>query len=74
MEKLELLVDSHLQDLHKSLAQDNVPNEETRHLIAAYARAAYAKGVTDSFADREGMLREFLENGYDLTKGSPLAP
>jgi hypothetical protein len=69
-EKLEMMVDSYLQDIHYDLSQiemrQYLRDDETgfRLLMAAFMRAAFAIGMVSGVKDPEGCKEQFRDLGY----------
>jgi len=69
-EKLELMVDSYLQDVHYDLSQIDmkfyVREDESgfRSLMAAFMRASFAIGITTGCKDPENIKEQFRGLGY----------
>jgi len=69
-EKLEMMVDSYLQDIIYDLGQiemrQYLRDDETgfRLLMTAFMRAAFAIGVVNGVKEPEGMKEQFRDLGY----------
>jgi hypothetical protein len=69
-EKLEMMVDEYIQDLHYDLSKIEMrqyaaqDEQGFRLLMAAFMRAAFAVGTVAAVNDPEGMKEKFRDLGY----------